>query len=1156
MTKGNIVLTMQTHSHIFCPHILSAAVFILTLVSAPTLFAQVEHKKEWSPAREIKVKVPPASNQEERIRAFEQRDSEDSVRRLAEQLFALIEPSYRPEDEKQAECYRQVFVRQKAGDARGALESYKAFVFERLRHPPKGVKIDARDPAKRTFIEYYNQPEELMRGVFRLQVFDEPWPKKVANDGVDSIIAYYRAGKHNTHMIDLVMQNGQPGRMNWTFMPPGFCSGTWHIPQDRNYIGGAYQQDMCLTPLLAAYLEKKEPAYLKQWTAYVDDYLINFRHDLADTGILMRVDAGGAAGPSFRHLAYVVLNSPDADQYVPATTLARFFINSWTTDLPLIVLGARATAANRAMHMYGALLTENYVNFPELKYAPTLLYERRRIMESYSRQYMQPDGTSVDYAPNYNKNYLLSPGSDMALFRAMKHPPAWFTPAWEQELLEHQMVMARYLIRYFAPNGTLPGYKGCTKDMREETVGRSSYLKKFMMPALEDPANKVVIARILGDMTGPAPAFTSEAYPYGGYYFMRDAWAPDTRFLYFHDFRPAQTGNWRHQKNVAIQAYGQSMLNPFKWESPLLVDGAGNMYEAYTDLYPSNYLAHAEHPLYGTRGDKSAWQQPLSNRWHTSATFDLAEGNLKIPYAGKFEERPSVFVDDVAHARQVIFFRDAGCWVVTDRLQAEKPHIYRLQWSFEPDRLNAPDWYSRDQVKKFVMPPSRENAYTRDQIKLDSATHSIKTTNPKRPNLSIWQAGSVPLLYDPASVTQGNDAWHGNAHVAGSDFKADKVAVVASLLYPRRNLAEELKSFTPCDIKGGAAFKAVTAAGFRLAYQAMLQSSPLEAEGVRVNASTLAVSRKPDGSINGVVLDCTQFAVAGKSKKLLSEDMEFAVKSDGAVTFTPIYRPLERVVILPETDLFLNAVEVTFQHPAKDVDLRFTLDGSEPTLASTLYEKPIRLTTTTRVRARAFRKGASVIPPTQDSVLASIDRSAIFTKATALKPALAGPQEPLQSGLAFSYFEDDWTLSMLKLPILKPVSTGVVQAWMDISARRQNANSYAFVYEGFLDLPASGIYTFHGPWEFFDIGVRCGYDLQLTLDGEAWYPSTRDHNFGNWSLALSQGLHALKVTYVDVRRGQKQVTAIPTTWTGDKPDLRLTGPGLTAQPIPNEWLKH
>lgn len=1149
-------MMVQTHTHIRCQRFLSAAVFTLALISALPLFAQVEHKKEWSPAREIKVAVPPAAHLEERARAFEQRDSEDVVRRLADQLFALIDAAYRPEDEQQAALYCQVFVKRQAGDARGALESYKAFVFERLRHPPKGVKIDARDPAKRTFIEYYNQPDELMRGVYRLQVFDEPWPQKVANDGVDSIIAYYRAGKHNAHMIDLVMQNGQPGRMNWTYMPPGFCSGTWHIPQDRNYIGGAYQQDMCLTPLLAAFLEKKDPAYLKQWAAYVDDFLLNFRRDLADAGILMGVDAGGAAGPNFRHLAYVILNSAEADQHLPATTLVRFFINTWTTDLPLIVLGARATAANRAMHMYGALLTENTMNFPELKYAPTLLTERRRIIESYARQYMQPDGTSVDYAPNYNKNYLLSPGTDIALFRAMKQPPAWFTPVWEQELLEHQMVMARYLIRYFAPNGTLPGYKGCTKDMRAETIGKSSYLKKFMMPALAEPANKVVIARILGDTTGPAPAFTSEGYPYGGYYFMRDAWAPDARFLYFHDFRPAQTGNWRHQKNVALQAYGQSMLNPFKWESPLLVDGAGNMYEAYTDLYPSNYLARAQRPLYGTRGDKSAWQYPLSNRWHTSASFDLAEGSLRLPYAGKFEDRPSVFVEDVSHARQVIFFREAGCWVVTDRVQAEKPHTYRLQWSFEPDRLNAPDWYARDQVKKFVMPPPREDAYTRDQIKLDSATQSIKTANPKHPNLSIWQAASVPLLFNPASTTQGNDAWHGNAHVAGSDFKAEREALVASLLYPRRMLAEEVNSFERLTLKNGAGFKTVTPAGFGLTYQALLHPAALEAEGIHVNASALAVSRKPDGTLNGLVLDCTQFALVGKSQKLSSADMEFAVEREWNVTFTPIYRPLERVVILPETDLFLDAVEVTLQHPTKDVDLRFTLDGTEPTLASARYEKPIRLAATTRVRARAFRKGASIIPPTQDSVLASVDRSAIFTKATELKPALAAPQEPLKPGLAFRYFEDDWTLSILKLPILKPLSTGVARSCMDISARRQNANSYAFVYEGVLDFPATGIYTFHGTWEFFDIGVRCGYDLQVVLDGEPWYPSTRDHNFGNWSIALKQGLHALKVTYVDIRRGQDQVTAREITWSGDKPDLRVSGPGLTAQPIPDEWMKH
>ena len=83
-----------------------------------------------------------------------------------------------------------------AGEAGPILEKYRAlvhgrdyrlrphsavrrFFFERLRHPPTGFKVKGLDPTKRTFIEFFNEADRLMKGEFILAAFDRPMPDAV-----------------------------------------------------------------------------------------------------------------------------------------------------------------------------------------------------------------------------------------------------------------------------------------------------------------------------------------------------------------------------------------------------------------------------------------------------------------------------------------------------------------------------------------------------------------------------------------------------------------------------------------------------------------------------------------------------------------------------------------------------------------------------------------------------------------------------------------------------------------------------------------------------------------------------------------------------------------------------------------------------------------
>ena len=61
--------------------------------------------------------------------------------------------------------------------------------------------------------------------------------------------------------------------------------------------------------------------------------------------------------------------------------------------------------------------------------------------------------------------------------------------------------------------------------------------------------------------------------------------------------------------------------------------------------------------------------------------------------------------------------------------------------------------------------------------------------------------------------------------------------------------------------------------------------------------------------------------------------------------------------ISPDGGSYVSSVTVSMQHPDPQAEIRYTTDGSDPTLASTLYTGPFAIATDLTVTARAFRTG-------------------------------------------------------------------------------------------------------------------------------------------------------------------------------------------------------
>jgi len=217
-------------------------------------------------------------------------------------------------------------------------------------------------------------------------------------------------------------------------------------------------------------------------------------------------------------------------------------------------------------------------------------------------------------------------------------------------------------------------------------------------------------------------------------------------------------------------------------------------------------------------------------------------------------------------------------------------------------------------------------------------------------------------------------------------------------------------------------------------------------------------------------------------------------------------------------NVFVDVLEVTLSTDDAKMEIRYTLDGSIPSVRSSVFRNPIRLTETTLVSARCFRDGMPV-------------SQAAKMQFTQVKPRPAVQAESLNPGLSFTYFEGKCE-SVSDLAHLKPVRKGVVKTF-DLAQRKRDED-FGFEFVGWVRVPADGVYVFYT--ESND-GSRLYIDDVLVVDNDR--PHAMIERRGE--IALAAGLHPIRVTFFQ---------------TGGSHDLNVyyEGPGVAKQRIPQESL--
>lgn len=224
--------------------------------------------------------------------------------------------------------------------------------------------------------------------------------------------------------------------------------------------------------------------------------------------------------------------------------------------------------------------------------------------------------------------------------------------------------------------------------------------------------------------------------------------------------------------------------------------------------------------------------------------------------------------------------------------------------------------------------------------------------------------------------------------------------------------------------------------------------------------------------------------------------------------------------IAAAADVFMDSAEVTVSSDRKDVEVRFTTDGSAPTVASPVASGSIKLTGTSTVSARSFRAGRAVTP-------------VVTRTLTMVQPQAGVAVNHITPGLKLESFEGEWS----KVPdfaALTPVKTRIA---MDINtAAAPRKENYALRFTGYVQIYDPGIYEF---WFACDDGGKLLVGQRVLIDNDGLHQRIEK----SAAIALAAGWHPIAIEMFQ-RSGDAAL------------ELNISGVGLKKQPIDGDRLGH
>ncbi|MBI5432456.1 MAG: alpha-L-fucosidase [Planctomycetes bacterium] len=225
-------------------------------------------------------------------------------------------------------------------------------------------------------------------------------------------------------------------------------------------------------------------------------------------------------------------------------------------------------------------------------------------------------------------------------------------------------------------------------------------------------------------------------------------------------------------------------------------------------------------------------------------------------------------------------------------------------------------------------------------------------------------------------------------------------------------------------------------------------------------------------------------------------------------------------VLEAESSEFVRGLEVRLAVTNPALDVRYTLDGSDPVKGSKRFTGPVTLSDSATVKARLFHDGKAVSRTTERH----------FERVV---PSPAVEAAPSESGLFVERFAADWDAIPADLTGLAAERTSVATGVTLAGARDEHV---ALRIKGFVDVPADELYRFALT---SDDGSKLWIDGALVVDNDGLHGAIEKQG----ARALAKGLHAIEVVWFNKSGGAEL-------------RLRWAQPGAPFAAIPESAFKH
>lgn len=1116
------------------------------------------------------VRVDPPADAAARAAAFERRTSPATIDELGRRFFSQMTLTLPGLEATRGHA--------DAGRYAEAFDAYKQYFFARLLQKPQGEAANAGGD---------DDGDSEGHSYRANMIFPPPTPAEI-DDAFAGVVR--RSFPIKGGVKHLKASLGTPGQMRWVFVTAQSLQDHPDAVTLLEFCRGLGFPGGTGAALLHSYAVGGPVEHLRAWSSISDDWAMNWQRDVERSPLpirdyhLLYVSRIEEIRGKLRHIAMM---RPEFVRDLPGTTLARLLMAMNEEYLASAVRLGRSGLYNFRIMAHESMVPTS-LQMQEFHAHQWALREAWRQVHNNFVYKIRRDGANFEFANDGHENTDQFLHTTYRQFRqAVGDQPSWLEPFWDREFLDLLAGNARYRLHNLRPDGWC--YRLSVRNQKERYLGIDPEYRVDLL------ADEPEVARRLWKVFGigkpePEPKVRSESLAFQGYYYLRDGWNPADNFVYFQAInQPILSGR---EEAMGFGLYGQGfahLLSP-----PITVDGRVQ--------YLHSKLIHDP----GGKAPHAAYGYPdvvKSARFLSDDRFDLVEGSFngsydfhrpktEIDVFGSYgyesmlsrlqtqaqkTGKPVVTepVNDVLHDRMLIAVRGRGTYLVTDFVTSANARSFTQHYTmFAPVRF--------DDMKARLALLKKEGV---EPVTLDAKARTVATWNIGLPNLRLRHITDLPIDYKLSRETRRDSVLAGAADgpaalkgfpkvdrqhsdLAKAAHFGQQLAVnfsgrgemaMVTIVSPQDKAyspagpAEDLRDVTPMSLGADAAgFTAKYPDGTPIGYAAAMSARPLKVVGVTATARALLVVGG-----EGIALDCAQIAADGKPAITPpNADFRFQVHGGAVSLGQPVHRPIQPVVIEPSQNTFIEAISVALRCPTPGVQIRYTLDGSRPTPASPLYEKQIRLTETCRLQARAFRVGVTEDVWQQDGTHATVVSDAVFRKESPLPPAAEVATEP---GLKYEYFEGIWTELMVRSLTMPAAKSGTTSRLFDVSAR-QTDGAFGVRYDGFIEVPADGVYTFHAPREYMFPDVDCGYDLRVFVAGREWYPSDRWRNHGQWSIALQAGKHPFKVVFTDLRPRPHKVELMwgfphpEFTWKGVAPKLELSGPGRERRAIEDGML--